>query len=158
MPSLTAPKKIERPTIDLSDIELPKIDLPKVDVGEAVASAATAVGLMKKRRSRWPFILGLGICVAVAGWAWMNFESLRTRASGVATKVSARVNTMRSGTDDTYAFPAADPKPIESTGSYESGSNGSGSDYPEGFGGGSDMAGTSGDVSGSGLETASSRS
>src|SRR3954467_15040625 len=119
MPSLTAPKKIERPTIDLSDIELPKIDLPKVDVGEAVASAAKAVGLMKKRRSRWPFILGLGICVAVAGWAWMNFESLRTRASGVATKMSARVNTMRSGTDDTYAFPAADPKPVESTGSYQ---------------------------------------
>ena len=85
MPTLTAPdlKKIERPTIDLSDIELPKFDLPKVGVGEAVASAATAVGLMSKPRSRRPFVIGLGIAaaVAVAGWAWMNYEMLRERRS-----------------------------------------------------------------------------
>jgi hypothetical protein len=139
MPTLTAPdlSKIERPSIDLSELEMPKfdlrkLDLPKVDVGDAVASAATAVGLMSKPRSRWPYVLGLGIAVAAAGWAWMNYEMLRERAQVLAGKVSDRVGMMRSDMDDeSIAFPSADLAP-------------STTDYPDGFGS-SDMASTTGD-------------
>jgi hypothetical protein len=133
MPTLTLPvlKKVERPTVDLSDIELPKIDMPKVDVGDAVATAATAVGLMKKRRSRLPFVLGLGIAVALAGWAWMNYEMLRQRATDMAGKVGDRLGMIRSGTDDDVAFPSAQVAP-------------STTEYPEGFGA-TDMASTTGE-------------
>lgn len=137
MPTLTAPdlKKIERPTIDLSDLEmpkidLPKVDLPKVDVREAAATAATALGLMSKRRSRWPFVLGLGIAVAVAGWAYMNYEMLRERASEAAAKVGDRLGMIRSDVDEEVAFPSAHVAP-------------STNDYPDGFG--ADMASTTGE-------------
>jgi hypothetical protein len=133
MPTLTVPvlKKVERPTINLTDIELPKIDMPKVDVGDAVASAASAVGLMKKRRSRLPFVLGIGIAVALVGWAWMNFEMLRERATDMAGKVGDRLGMIRSGTDEEVAFPSARVAP-------------STTDYPEGFGA-TDMASTTGE-------------
>ena len=169
MPTLTAPdlSKIERPNlempdIDLSKIDLPKVDLPKVDVGKAVAGAATAVGLMNKPRSRWPFVIGAGIAVAVAGWAWMNADMLRRRFSEAATAVTDRVATLRSGDDfdESVAFTSAEPKPIDDTDPFDSayqtnGSNGT-TDYPTGFGA-SDMAGTSGDLT-STKEKASSRS
>ena len=164
MPTLTAPdlSKIERPNLEMPDIDLSKIDLPKVDVGKAVAGAATAVGLMSKPRSRWPFVIGAGIAVAVAGWAWMNADMLRRRFSEAATAVSDRVGMMRSDTDldESLAFPSAEPKPIDDTDPFDSTykTNGSSSttDYPTGFGA-SDMAGTSGDLT-STKEKASSRS
>ncbi|MFL5672412.1 MAG: hypothetical protein ACJ77C_10010 [Chloroflexota bacterium] len=145
MPTLTLPvlKKVERPAITLSDIELPKIDMPKVDVGDAVASAATAVGLMKKRRSRLPFVVGLGIVVALVGWAWMNYEMLRERASDVASKVGDRMGMIRSGTDEEVAFPSARVAP-------------STTDYPEGFGA-TDMASTTGEDANT-FDTVSARS
>ena len=79
--------EFERPSIDLKDMKLPKIDLsdidmPKVDVGKAVLSAATAVGLAKPRRPRWPYLVVAGVAVAVAGWALMNAEAIRTRRAG----------------------------------------------------------------------------
>ena len=151
MPTLTAPdlKKVERPTIDLSDLELPKIDLPKVDlpkvdVREAAVSAATAMGLMSKPRSRWPFILGLGIAVAVAGWAYMNYEMLRERATDMAAKVGDRLGMIQSGTDEEeVAFPSAKVAP-------------STTDYPDGFGA-SDMASTTGEDANT-FDTVSARS
>jgi len=150
MPTLTVPvfKKVERPTIELSDIELPKIDIPKidipkVDVADAVASAASAVGLMRKRRSRWPYVVGLGIAVAVVGWAWMNYAMLRERASGVAARVGDRLGMIRSGTDEEVAFPSARVAP-------------STNDYPEGFGA-TDMASTTGEETPS-FDTVSARS
>ena len=71
--------EFERPNIDLKDMKLPKIDLsdidmPKVDVGKAVLGAATAVGLAKPRRARWPYLVVAGVAVAVTGWALMNAE------------------------------------------------------------------------------------
>ena len=154
MPTLSAPDltKIERPTIDLSDIEMPKFDLRKVDVGEAVASAATAVGLMSKPRSRRPIVLGLAVAatVAVVGWAWMNYEMLRERATDMAAKVGDRLGMMRSDTDDAVAFTSAEPKPIDTMDPFDTsrsiGASTTGSkDYPDGFGTSADMASTSGD-------------
>jgi len=154
MPTLTAPDltKIERPTIDLSDLEMPKFDLPKVDVGGAVASAATAVGLMSKPRSRRPFVIGLGVglAVAAAGWAWMNYEMLRERATDMAAKVGDRLGMMRSDTDESVAFTSAEPKLIDTTDAFDAsrpigGATAGSKDYPDGFGKTADMASTSGD-------------
>ena len=140
MPTLTAPdlKKVERPTFDL-----PKVDLPKVDVREAAATAATAMGLMSRRRSRWPFVVGLGIAVAVAGWAYMNMETLRERATDMAAKVGDRLGMMRPEVDEEVAFPSAQVAP-------------STTDYPDGFGA-TDMASTTGEDATT-FETVSARS
>ena len=151
MPTLTAPDltKIERPTVDLSDLEmpkfdLPKVDLPRVDVREAAASAATALGLMSKPRSRWPYILGIGVAVAVAGWAYMNYEMLRERATNMAAKVGDRLGMIQSGAEqEEVAFPSAHVAP-------------STTDYPEGFGA-SDMASTTGEDANT-FDTVSARS
>ena len=164
MPTLSAPDrpKFERPNLEMPDIDLSKIDLPKVDVGKAVNDAATAVGLMRKQRARWPFVIGAGIAVAVAGWAWMNADMLRRRFSEATTAVSDRIATLRSDTDfdESVAFTAAEPKPIDETDPFDvtHKTNGSSAttDYPTGFGA-SDMAGTSGDLT-STKEKASSRS
>ena len=163
MPTLSAPDlpKIERPNLEMPDIDLSKFEMPKVDVGKAVSDAATSIGLMRKQRARWPFIVGAGIAVAVAGWAWMNADMLRRRFSEAANAVGERVASMRSGTDydDSVAFPSAEPKPIDDSDPFDSAykTNGSSStsDYPTGFG--SEMAGTSGDTS-STKEKASSHS
>ena len=40
--------------IKLPELNLPEIEIPKIDVGKAVLGAATAAGLVERRRSRWP--------------------------------------------------------------------------------------------------------
>jgi hypothetical protein len=138
MPTLTMPdfSKIQRPTLDdmpkLDD--LPKVDISKADVGRAVADAATAVGLMQKRRARWPFVLGAGVALAAAGWAWMNMDMLRERLSGAATWVGDRIGAIRDTTeiDESVAFTAAEPAPADN-------------DYPNGFGAPADMGAVTGD-------------
>ena len=144
MPTLTIPdfSKIQRPTLadmpTLADLptldDLPKVDVSKMDVGKAVAEAATAVGLMQKRRSRWPFVVGAGIALAVAGWAWMNAEMIRERVSGAGAWIGDRVGAIRENADldESVAFTAAEPAP-------------SATDYPNGFGAPADMDGTSGE-------------
>ena len=139
MPTLTTPdlSKIERPTMnDLPKLDdLPKMDFSKLDIGKAVAEAATAVGLMQKPRSRWPFVLGAGIAVAVAGLACMNADMIRERVSGATGWIGDRVGMIRGDSDvedESVAFPSAEPAP-------------SVNDYPNGFGAPADMDGTTGD-------------
>ena len=139
--------EFERPNIDLKDMKLPKIDLseidmPKVDVGKAVLGAATAVGLAKPRRARWPYLVVAGVAVAVTGWALMNAEAIRTRLSRAATWANEQIGAMRSGDDlvEPVAFTAAPTAPIahpadtslspSATTDYPSAS----SDYPDGLG------------------------
>jgi hypothetical protein len=139
--------EFERPSIDLKDMKMPKIDLsdidmPKVDVGKAVLSAATAVGLAKPRRARWPYLVAAGVAVAAAGWVLMNVEAIRTRLSRAATWAGEQAGAMRSGGefDEPVAFTAAETAPIahpadtssspSATTDYPSAT----SDYPEGLG------------------------
>lgn len=139
--------EFERPNIDLKDMKLPKIDLsdidmPKVDVGKAVLGAATAVGLAKPRRARWPYLVVAGVAVAVTGWALMNAEGIRTRLSRAATWANEQLGAMRSGDefDEPVAFTAAPTAPIahpadtslspSATTDYPSAA----SDYPDGLG------------------------
>ena len=61
--------KIERPNIEMPDIDLSRIDLPRIDVAKTVVGAATAAGLVRRRRPRLPFLLGAAIIVGLTGWA-----------------------------------------------------------------------------------------
>ena len=140
MPTLTTPDltklerpKMEMPDFDFSKIDLSKIELPKMDVGKAVAGAATSVGLMERRRARWPFLLGAGLVVAAVGWAYMNAAMIRERLEDAAGWATEKFNGMYGQTpdDESVAFPAADP-----AGSV---------DYPNGFGAPADMASSTGD-------------
>ena len=140
MPTLTTPDltklerpKMEMPDFDLSKIDLSKIEFPKMDVGKAVSDAATSVGLMERRRARWPFLLGAGVAIAVAGWAYMNAGMIRERLENVAAWATAKVNSLSGQTpeDDAVAFTAAEPAGTD--------------DYPNGFGAPADMANTSGE-------------
>ncbi len=139
--------EFERPNIDLKDMKLPKIDLsdidmPKVDVGKAVLGAATAVGLARPRRARWPYLVVAGVAVAAAGWALMNAGAIRTRLSRAATWANEQLGAMRSGGEfeEPVAFTAAPTAPMahpadtslspSATTDYPS----AGSDYPDGLG------------------------
>lgn len=119
---------------DLPSIERPSLDdLSKVEIGKAVAGAATAVGLMPKRRSRWPFVLVAGVALAAAGWAWMNAEMLRRRASDARGWMSDQLALIRAtGDERPAAFPSAEVAP-------------SAGDDPNGFGAPADMDSTIGD-------------
>lgn len=139
----------ERPKLEMPEFELPKIDLsnveiPKVDVGKAIADAATAVGLTKPRRSRWPFVIGAGIIIAVAGWTAMNSSTVRDRLSQAKSWISERVADMRSGEyEEPVAFTAAETKPIEDSIDTVV-SDPMSPDYPEGLGTSTESLATNG--------------
>jgi len=141
LPEVHLPE-FERPSIDLKDMKLPKVDLssiemPKVDVGKAVKDAAVSVGLVKESRSRWPYLIGAGVALAVTGFILLNASAVRDRLSAAATRASAWVNDMRGGDRyrDAMAFPAAETAPIVAeTSAWGEESTSETPDYPEGFG------------------------
>src|SRR3954453_9294638 len=95
LPKVEVPK-VELPKVELPKVELPEIAIPKVDVGKAVLGVATAAGLVKRRRSRWPYLLGVGVVIAVAAWAVTN-AAVRERLSQAMTAISERMQAMRGG-------------------------------------------------------------
>lgn len=109
--------------IKMPEVEMPKIDLtefefPKVDVGKALAEAATAAGLTKRPRSRWPFILGAGLIVVAGGLVAMNNAAIRERLSrakawigeqvgAISDEVEAESFDLAGATNDRLDEPAA---------------------------------------------------
>ena len=167
-PDLRLPE-FDMPNIDLRDVKLPKVDLseiemPRIDVGKAVLGAATAAGIVRQRRARWPYLVAAGVAVAVAGWAVMNMDAIRTRLSRASTWAGEQVRTMQSGGRDDYdepvAFTAAVPAPIAHPADISSSSSATTDhpDYPEGLGASSESLSTSESRSGNGRSTAQSRS
>ena len=134
----------ERPTL-----AMPDLDGPKADVGKAIVSAATAVGLVKTpRRSRWPFLLGAGLVVALAGWTVMNAAGIRERVGRAKGWIEDRVGAVPTepvdqDSQDPVAFTAADTQPIEkpATTVVSASTN---ADYPEGLGISTEPAATNG--------------
>lgn len=126
--------EFERPKFEMPDVNLSDIEMPKVDVGKALTGVATAVGLVKPRRSRWPFVLGAGVVVAAAGLVIMNSAAVRERLGRARAWIGEQVAAMSAGRrDDSVAFTAAETKPIEPA--REVGDFGTpADDYPEGFG------------------------
>ena len=142
--------KAELSDIDLSKVELPKVDLsdvevPKVDVAKAIAGAATAVGLAKPRRSRWPFVVVGGIAVAAAGWALLNADAIRERIGRARHWIDDRMATTQTEDvlEEPVAFTEAATAPLDQP-SIDSVAGPMGADYPEGLGATSDPLATNG--------------
>ena len=133
---------------------MPEIEIPKIDVGKAVLGAATAVGLVQRRRSRWPFLLGAGVVIAVAAWAFMN-TAIRERLAGAASAATERVRAMRAGDQDQEprAFPAAQTAPIDLPSNLSVPPSPT-PDYPEGFGAENETRSTTEVPANNGHETA----
>lgn len=126
LPEMPDPRSFEMP-----EFEMPEIDVPKA-ISTAATTAATAVGLIRPARPRWPYALGAGLLLAAAAVIAMNWTAVRARLEAAAAMAEARVAEMRggAGTEDAVAFPAADTapqRPSETTGDV-------GADYPDGLG------------------------
>lgn len=87
--------RLELPDIDLPKVELPKVDLSKVDLPKAVADAAVAAGLVKRRRSRLPFVIAGLVTLAVVGYALLTSPTIRPRVDEAARKLRSRFDEFR---------------------------------------------------------------
>jgi hypothetical protein len=136
--------KLERPKFDLPDsvtkFEWPKVDLPSMDVGKAMAGAAAAAHIgRRKQPTRWPFAVGGLIVAGLATWAILTNETVRGRIADAVNAVRERITGMRADDDleidhdDAIAFDAAETHPIESP-PYADTETIVGADYPAGLG------------------------
>ena len=132
----------EMPKVDLSKVELPKVDLSKVefpnadDVGKAIVGAATAVGLVKSRPRRWPYLVAGAIALAAVGWVAMNWSKVRDWVDRASARITQRMEAVQGEDewDETVAFTAAETKPIESSIDAVGPMGSTLDDYPNGLG------------------------
>jgi hypothetical protein len=88
--------EIELPRMDLSRLELPRIDLPAIDLPQALTAAAQATGLVARRRSRTPWIVGGGlIALATIGIAVAMSPPVRPRLAALAGRARQRLDERR---------------------------------------------------------------
>jgi hypothetical protein len=143
-PDLHLPE-IDVSSIDLSNLQMPKVDGPTVsDIQKAVRDTAVNAGLVERRRSRWPFILG-AVVVAGVGVAVLNSSAIRERFERARAWLMDRTNAMADADrpEEPVAFPAADPKPIEEP-AYDMASTSTTDDYPAGLGSPTEQVATNG--------------
>lgn len=99
LPKVDVPKvdvtKVELPKVDLSKVDLRKLDLSKVDLPKVVADAAVAAGLVKRRRSRLPFVIAGLVTLAVVGYALLTSPTIRPRIDDAARKLRSRFDEFR---------------------------------------------------------------
>jgi len=130
---LHLPEMPDRPTLDLPEFTMPKFEMPDIDVPKTLTAAATAVGLVKPARPRWPYALGAGLLLAAgAAIIALNWDSIRARLSAGVSMAQEQIAQMRSerDTDEPVAFTAAETapqRPSETTGD-------TGAEYPDGLG------------------------
>ena len=101
------------------DIDLSKIDVPKA-VSDAATSVGQTVGLVKRPRSRLPFIAGALVTIGLVGWAVRSSPSLKSRIQDVVQFGRERMDAMRASDDgmssdgmEPRAFDAAVTIPVE---------------------------------------------
>lgn len=80
------------------DIDLSKIDVPKA-VSDAATSVGQTVGLVKRPRSRLPFIAGALVTIGLVGWAVRSSPPLKARIQGVMQSARERMDAMRASDD-----------------------------------------------------------
>lgn len=143
--------KLERPNLEMPDIDLSKIDFPRIDVGKAMNSAAVASGLVRRRRRRWPFVLGAAIIAALTAWALMQSTTVRERLDRAARIARERIDEMRETEDriDAVAFTSAETAPMDEGSFVADGYadvaraldavDATANDYPEGLGATTDI-------------------
>ena len=133
---------IELPKVDLSKVELPRVDLSKVelpttdDVGKALAGAAAAVGLVKQRPRRWPYIVGAAITLAAVGFVAMNWSKIRDWWDRARYRATQRMDAIQGEDewDEAVAFTAAETRPLESSIDAVGPMGSTLDDYPPGLG------------------------
>ena len=101
------------------DIDLSRIDVPKA-VSDAATSVGQTVGLVKRPRSRLPFIAGALVTIGLVGWAVRSSPSLKSRIQDVVRAARERMDAMRASDDgmssddmEPRAFDAAVTIPVE---------------------------------------------
>jgi hypothetical protein len=108
--------KVELPSFELSRVEMPKIDVSRADISKAVESAAQAVGVRPRPRSRVPFVIAGIVTIALVAWAMLG-SPLTPRLREAAGRVRERLDEARRGFDDEAdepkAFDAAVAVPVE---------------------------------------------
>jgi hypothetical protein len=115
---------------DLTSLERPMLNLPEFDVPKTITAVATAVGLVKPARPRWPFVLAGAVALGIASWVAVNRTMLRVRLDELASTARSTMRGDRRASDEALAFPAAATAPIQDPGH----TNGTGADYPDGLG------------------------
>lgn len=112
-------REIDKSRADIAKLHLPKfempdVDLSRLDVPKAVTSAAQSAGLMKRRRSRTPFIIGGLATLGLLLWATLRNPSVQERLRSAAQEARERIDAMRASDDlEPRAFDAADTMPVE---------------------------------------------
>lgn len=112
-------REIDKSRADIAKLHLPKfempdVDLSRLDVPKAVTSAAQSAGLMKKRRSRVPFVIGGLITLGLLVWAALRSPTVQERFRTVAHDAREKIDAMRAQADlEAHAFDAADTMPVE---------------------------------------------
>ncbi|MEO6206843.1 MAG: hypothetical protein ABIP77_02665 [Candidatus Limnocylindrales bacterium] len=109
-----------------NDIDLSRIDVPKgmsdaaKSVGQAATSVGQTVGLVKRPRSRLPFLAGALVTMGLVGWAVRSSPSLKARIQDVVQSARDRMDAMRASDDgmstddmEPRAFDAAVTIPVE---------------------------------------------
>jgi hypothetical protein len=79
----------------MPDIDLSKVDLPRVDLGKAVGDAAVAMGIARRGRPRWPFIVGAAVIAGMTAWALTHSTTVRERLERVSRSARQRIDEMR---------------------------------------------------------------
>ena len=93
------------------DIDLSRIDVPKA-VSDVAASVGQTVGLVKRPRSRLPFIAGALVTVGLVGWAVRSSPSLQSRIQGVVQSARERMDAMR-GSDNGLSSDDMEPRAFD---------------------------------------------
>lgn len=115
-------REIDKSRADIAKLrpprfELPDVDLSRLDVSKAVTSAAQSAGLMKRRRSRAPFVIGGLVTLGLLIWAALRSPTVQERVRTVAHDARERIDAMRTpgtpGESEPRAFDAADTMPVE---------------------------------------------
>src|SRR4249920_789898 len=107
---LHLPDMPDRASFERPDFDMPAFEMPDIDVPKALTSAATAVGLIRPARPRWPYALGAAMLLAAGAVVAMNWTSVRSRIEAAMTMAGERMAEMRGKgiATEPVAFTAAD--------------------------------------------------
>jgi hypothetical protein len=133
--------RVDLSKIDLSKVDLSKVEMPRLEVPKAIVDAGVAAGLVKRRRSRWPYLIGAVFGLALLGFALSQLPIIRERMEDMRRRRAAE-GMMGGGApldEGPRAFDAAVAVPIEPA-AYAGSTSEDGSPFdgsaplPEGFG------------------------